>query len=109
MNLYISSLFINLISLNYLILLFLFIQLFNSNKASDVFTAMVDIENLLISEVSGTSEVIEKYIKSEQERLNKLREFAEEYANALYDSSGRSKFRGGQLVPGQLDYSIRTI
>uniref|UniRef100_A0A915LLW5 Prolyl 4-hydroxylase alpha-subunit N-terminal domain-containing protein n=1 Tax=Meloidogyne javanica TaxID=6303 RepID=A0A915LLW5_MELJA len=29
--------------------------------------------------------------------------FAEEYANALHDPSGRSKFRGGQLVPGQLD------
>ena len=61
----------NFILLNYLIL---FIQLFNYNKASDVFTAMVDIENLLLSEVSGTSQVIEQYIKSEQERLNKLRE-----------------------------------
>nr|CAD2185390.1 unnamed protein product [Meloidogyne enterolobii] len=90
----------NFILLNYFIL---FIQLFNYNKASDVFTAMVDIENLLLSEVSGTSQVIEQYIKSEQERLNKLREFAEEYANALHDPNGRSKFRGGQLVPGQLD------
>jgi hypothetical protein len=41
---------------------------------ADVFTAMVDLENLLISEASTTSNMIEEYIRTEQKRLDKLRQ-----------------------------------
>ena len=43
-------------------------------SSGDVFTAMVDLENMLISEAGTTSNVIEQYIQSEQARLEKLRE-----------------------------------
>jgi prolyl 4-hydroxylase len=45
----------------------------------DVFTAMVDLENLLINEAATTTTVIDAYIESEMERLRKLQEFAESY------------------------------
>ncbi|CEF59606.1 Prolyl 4-hydroxylase alpha-related protein PH4[alpha]EFB [Strongyloides ratti] len=44
----------------------------------DLFTAMVDLENLKESE-RDIGYVIEEYIKSEEERLNKLKEYANEY------------------------------
>lgn len=41
----------------------------------DVFTAMVDLENLLVSEAVTTSSIIDKYIKTEAERLQRLKRF----------------------------------
>lgn len=39
----------------------------------DVFTAMVDLENLLVSEAGTTSLIIDEYIKSESDRLQQLK------------------------------------
>lgn len=41
----------------------------------DVFTAMVDLENLLASEAATTTDLIEQYIRSEQARLQRLSEW----------------------------------
>lgn len=41
---------------------------------ADVFTAMVELENLLISEAGTTSAIIDGYIQSEVQRLNRLKE-----------------------------------
>ena len=38
----------------------------------DVFTAMVDLENLLTSESDVTSSLIENYITAEKNRLDRL-------------------------------------
>jgi prolyl 4-hydroxylase len=46
---------------------------------ADVFTAMVDLENLLVSESDVTSTVIDSYITAERNRLNRLQKFADEY------------------------------
>ncbi|KAH7729639.1 Prolyl 4-hydroxylase alpha-1 subunit precursor [Aphelenchoides avenae] len=40
---------------------------------------MVDLENLLVSESETTSAIIQRYIESENERLRRLQEFAENY------------------------------
>ncbi|KAL3079666.1 hypothetical protein niasHS_013948 [Heterodera schachtii] len=39
---------------------------------ADVFTAMVDLENLLASESASTSDIIEQYIEAERARLVQL-------------------------------------
>lgn len=39
---------------------------------ADVFTAMVDLENLLVSESDVTSNVIDSYIAAEKNRLDRL-------------------------------------
>lgn len=41
---------------------------------ADVFTAMVELENLLTNEGATTLEIIESYIQSESDRLQKLQE-----------------------------------
>lgn len=55
-------------------LIFLLVLNFVSFVKPDVFTAMVEIENLLISEASTTSAVIDEYIHKEKERLQALKE-----------------------------------
>jgi len=47
----------------------------------DVFTAMVDLENLLMSEAETTSAIIDQYIRVESERLDQLRSYAEKFAS----------------------------
>lgn len=42
------------------------------NIKCDVFTAMVDLENLLASETDVTSAIIENYINAERSRLDRL-------------------------------------
>uniref|UniRef100_A0A0N4ZCK5 procollagen-proline 4-dioxygenase n=1 Tax=Parastrongyloides trichosuri TaxID=131310 RepID=A0A0N4ZCK5_PARTI len=53
--------------------------------SGDLFTAMVDLENLKAGE-QDVGSVIEKYIESEQVRLEKLREFATEYKERAMDN-----------------------
>uniref|UniRef100_A0A0N5C9F1 procollagen-proline 4-dioxygenase n=1 Tax=Strongyloides papillosus TaxID=174720 RepID=A0A0N5C9F1_STREA len=64
----------------FFIFLFAIIYIING----DLFTAMVDLENLKESE-HDIGAIIEEYIQSEEERLNKLREFSSEYKNRLDD------------------------
>uniref|UniRef100_A0A914BYM0 procollagen-proline 4-dioxygenase n=1 Tax=Acrobeloides nanus TaxID=290746 RepID=A0A914BYM0_9BILA len=47
--------------------------------AGDVFTAMVDLENLLAGEADMTAQVLDEYIASETYRLQQLKSFANEY------------------------------
>uniref|UniRef100_A0A915ESX1 Uncharacterized protein n=1 Tax=Ditylenchus dipsaci TaxID=166011 RepID=A0A915ESX1_9BILA len=63
----------------YYIKLLLLSIVFWPNASGDVFTAMVDLENLLASEASTTSNVIQQYIQSEEQRLEQLKEFANNY------------------------------
>ncbi|KAI1715402.1 2OG-Fe(II) oxygenase superfamily domain-containing protein [Ditylenchus destructor] len=60
-------------------MLFIFFTLLWSAVRADVFTAMVDLENLLTSESSNTANIIQHYIESEQRRLNRLKDFATAY------------------------------
>uniref|UniRef100_A0AC34GXF4 Procollagen-proline 4-dioxygenase n=1 Tax=Panagrolaimus sp. ES5 TaxID=591445 RepID=A0AC34GXF4_9BILA len=55
------------------------LALFLGLTNADVFTAMVDLENLLVSESDVTSTVIDTYITAEKNRLNRLQKFADEY------------------------------
>lgn len=52
---------------------------------AEVFTAMADMENLLGAEKHVTG-VIDRYIEYEQERLAKLRQFAQEYQKRNEDA-----------------------
>ncbi|KAE9555682.1 hypothetical protein FO519_001153 [Halicephalobus sp. NKZ332] len=54
----------------------------------DVFTAMVDLENLLSSESDLTSALIENYINAEKNRLDRLKRFAEDYLSKNNENSG---------------------
>ncbi|KAI6189236.1 Prolyl 4-hydroxylase alpha-related protein PH4 [Aphelenchoides besseyi] len=45
----------------------------------DVFTAMVDIENMLKNEAEATTLILDRYIQSEMQRLAEIREYAERY------------------------------
>ncbi|KAI6171007.1 Prolyl 4-hydroxylase alpha-related protein PH4 [Aphelenchoides bicaudatus] len=45
----------------------------------DVFTAMVDIENMLKNEAEATTAILDKYIQSEVQRLAEIRQFADRY------------------------------
>lgn len=40
----------------------------------DVFTAMVDIENMLKNEAEATTAILDKYIQSEVQRLAEIRQ-----------------------------------
>ncbi|KAI6227577.1 Prolyl 4-hydroxylase alpha-related protein PH4 [Aphelenchoides fujianensis] len=45
----------------------------------DVFTAMVDIENMLKNEAEATTRILDRYIQSEMQRLAEIKEYAERY------------------------------
>ncbi|KAL3118087.1 hypothetical protein niasHT_002225 [Heterodera trifolii] len=72
---------------------------------ADVFTAMVDLENLLASESASTSDIIEQYIEAERARLVQLSEFAEQYAKSLTESrhNASGQQHSVQLEPGEVD------
>ncbi|KAL3088204.1 hypothetical protein niasHT_021864 [Heterodera trifolii] len=72
---------------------------------ADVFTAMVDLENLLASESASTSDIIEQYIEAERARLVQLSEFAEQYAKSLTESrhNASAQQHSVQLEPGEAD------
>lgn len=57
---------------NFFNLLIIFLNLVLNVKC-DVFTAMVELENLLISEADTTSMIIDEYIRNENKRLQNLR------------------------------------
>lgn len=40
---------------------------------ADVFTAMVDIENMLKNEAEATTLILDRYLQAETERLNQIR------------------------------------
>ena len=56
-------------------LLILFLMTFHLNDA-DVFSAMVDLENMLVNEAKTTSMLIDEYIRSETQRLKQLQEYS---------------------------------
>lgn len=41
----------------------------------DVFTAMVDIENMLKNEAEATTNILDRYIQSEVERLAEIKKY----------------------------------
>ncbi|KAL3113643.1 hypothetical protein niasHT_010672 [Heterodera trifolii] len=62
---------------------------------ADVFTAMVDLENLLASESASTSDIIEQYIEAERARLV---QFSDEGT-----TPAGNKQHSVQLEPGEVD------
>lgn len=54
--------------------IFAFALIFPLFVQCDVFTAMVDIENMLKNEAEATTAILDKYIQSELARLAEIRQ-----------------------------------
>ncbi|KAI3407813.1 hypothetical protein GPALN_014151 [Globodera pallida] len=81
----------NCYKMQYFFNLLIFFNILNCAKA-DVFTAMVDLENLLTSEAVTTSGLLEQYIQSEKIRLEQLSNLAEEYARTITEQKQQRTF-----------------
>ena len=60
-----------------LLILFLMMAFHANDADADVFTAMVDLENMLVNEAETTSTLIDEYIRSETQRLQQLQEYSD--------------------------------
>ncbi|CAD5218227.1 unnamed protein product [Bursaphelenchus okinawaensis] len=61
------------------LLLITTVALLSLRASADVFTAMVDIENMLKNEAESTTLLLDKYLESEAKRLSEIQEFTERY------------------------------